>query len=133
MFSINKSILILRMLKQKDCLTSYTVHTTSTRDFMMSHFLQFALERCKDNIKALEYNKQRHKSALLLSTGYSIYCDTNLFFNRNIEKYSTQLNNLCILVAAPFWHLICINFLKWCRFWCRLAQICITQRANLAS
>ena len=57
MFSINKSILILRMLKQKDCLTSYTVHTTSTRHFMMSHFLQFALERCKDNIKALEFLK----------------------------------------------------------------------------
>ena len=28
MFSINKSILILRMLKEKDCLTSYTVHST---------------------------------------------------------------------------------------------------------
>ena len=30
----------------------------------------------------------------------------------HIPNYAT---NLCILVAAPIWHLLCTNFLQWCR------------------
>ena len=47
-----------------------------------------------------------------------------------------QTQYLCILVPAPFWNLICINFLQWCRlctFWCYLRQIFIKFCANLAS
>ena len=49
------------------------------------------------------------------------------------ETYPTK--HLCIFVPAPFWHLICINFVRWCRlysFWCYQAQICNKFSANLA-
>ena len=37
-----------------------------------------------------------------------------LIFGRDYD-ISDSVLTLCILVQAPFWHLICINFLQWCR------------------
>ena len=49
-------------------------------------------------------------------------------------RYPTK--HLCILVPAPFWHLICINFLcgaDYALFWCYLGQINIQFGVNLAT
>ena len=52
------------------------------------------------------------------------------------KSYKYPTNHLCILVLAPFWHFICINFPLWCRFCsfrCYLEQIYIEFCYNSAS
>ena len=47
-----------------------------------------------------------------------------------IKSFPTK--HLCILVKAPFWHLICINLEQRCRFFlCYLGQICIKICAHI--
>ena len=52
------------------------------------------------------------------------------------DFFSFPTKYLCILVPDPFWHLICINIVQWCRIyiiWWHFGQICIEFSANLAS
>ena len=50
---------------------------------------------------------------------------------RSCYNYPTK--HLCILVPLPLWHLICINFLQWCRLCPFLGQIYFKFGANLSS
>ena len=57
-----------------------------------------------------------------------IYVYFYLSFFIGLSIYLSSSNYLCILVPAPFWHLIFIIFLQWCRkltFLYYLGQICI--------
>ena len=44
------------------------------------------------------------------------YSDPESLFKLHKISMITPTKHLCILVPAPFWHHICINFLQWFRF-----------------
>ena len=52
---------------------------------------------------------------------------------KTVLRISTELRVVHILVHAPLWHLICTQFLKWCRKLVQFGQIFNIFGANFAT